>query len=494
MKKAKRMLMLTVFFAVFCGVFPMIAQAKDLEPCYHCNSTGEFYCTVCNNAGEVVCDGCGGAGGSICTGDSFKGNGCDNGYYVCASCNGDGKKRTGDGEIVEGACGNCNGAGKLRCVVCSTGTTPGWNACSGCEEDGKKECCASNCRDAKAVGWKCPYCKGTKYILVGNPMPPRESNDGVQNLPKPGDLIWVNGKSSTYGGDGDGVLMNTLDGAVPEMDSQSEDNPPQESELSMTETVLDFTNIVPDNRNSNFEIPLSIAENAASLAVATIEIEKMSAEEQQYYAALTDDELDEKLTNVQKILGSVQPRRFEDDAEELIRDIAEKNGYSTLEEGRIMPIYFEGHEELGFPIAVRVHIEKGVLSGGTDLFIYHIREDKAIEFLGKADYITYDDGSVESILFYTTGFSSFFTSAKELDTVIPVASDNGENVKEAENTIESITESTIENITENNMENENSDVTLIVVVVVIFAVASAGVILSVARKRGSVALVTKIPA
>ena len=39
---------------------------------------------------------------------------------------------------------------------------------------------------------------------------------------------------------------------------------------------------------------------------------------------------------------------------------------------------------------------------------------ETIESLGKAEYTIYDDGSVESITFYTTSFSSFFTSTTEL--------------------------------------------------------------------------------
>ena len=42
MKKIIRVLALTLAFAVLCGSFATIAYARELEPCYHCNTTGEF--------------------------------------------------------------------------------------------------------------------------------------------------------------------------------------------------------------------------------------------------------------------------------------------------------------------------------------------------------------------------------------------------------------------------------------------------------------------
>ena len=100
MKKIIRVLTLTLAFAVLCGSFATIAYAKELASCGLCNTTGEFHCKVCNNTGEVTCGGCGGAGGAKCQGDTYKGNPCDNGYYTCNSCNGDGKNRSGDGKII----------------------------------------------------------------------------------------------------------------------------------------------------------------------------------------------------------------------------------------------------------------------------------------------------------------------------------------------------------------------------------------------------------
>ncbi|MBR2509041.1 MAG: hypothetical protein IKB71_04775, partial [Lentisphaeria bacterium] len=179
--------------------------------------------------------------------------------------------------------------------------------------------------------------------------------------------------------------------------------------------------IIPPDRNQDFEIPPAESGGAEKTASAAVEVGKMTSEEQANYAGLTDEELNGKLVNVQSILQTVRPGEFAADTEELINDVAELNGIDTLEEAKIFPLSFEGHEDLGFPIAVTVRLEKGVLKGDSDLFVYHILEDRSIESLGKAEYTTYDDGSVESITFYTTGFSSFFTSSKELNIDIPAA-------------------------------------------------------------------------
>ena len=587
MKKIIRVLALTLTFAVLCGSFATIAYAKDLAECGLCNTTGEFHCKVCNNTGEVTCGGCGGEGKSKCTGES--GKGCDDGYYTCPNCNGDGKMRNGAGEVLdEGVCGNCNGSGKMRCVACHT--VPGWNICPGCDGKGKQECQNSNCKDSKAVGWKCHYCMGAGYLLAN--FWPGE-NDGIQNVPVNGDKIWFDNKSYVYSNgsvsseqpsryhnvsfgtgswkigdvtvtadktgtqkistieiitltnfdpdtmevrvgaeDGFGLILkvtngktsisaNDHDGGIPDdltfmgvekeavpggnegddENNNNGDNPNQAGKYIvwfgegswkigdvtvtadktngqyLTETdIITLTNfdpdtmevrveaedgfrttllvnngktsisantnngpvatdiafsvvakeagdtvIIPSDRNQDFEISSTESSNSKQSASARVEIGKMTEKEQENYTRLTDEELNGKLVNVQSILQTVRPGEFAADTEELINDVAELNGIDTLEEAKIFPLSFEGHEDLGFPIAVTVRLEKGVLKGDSDLFVYHILEDRSIESLGKAEYTTYDDGSVESITFYTTGFSSFFTSSKELNIDIPAA-------------------------------------------------------------------------
>ena len=475
MKKIKYSLMVFLFAGLlfFSNV---TVHAKELEVCRLCKGSRDYYCSWCNNAGTVVCDGCGGVGGSKCQGDTYKGNSCDNGYYVCKSCNGDGKNRTGDGDIVDGVCGNCNGAGQLRCVVCSTGSTPGWNVCEGCEGDGISFC--HSCTAAREIGYKCIKCTGTGYVLLANPMPPDEDNDGIKNVPVNGDHIVIDEEWHYYifGQNSDEIFpIETVPSTTdPEQSADGDSVSSNKEEKTEVESVSQ-NDIVPDNRHTNYEIPVVTSGETRENTSTTIEVGRMSNEEQVYYASLGEDELNRKLTNVRQILASVQPGIFEEDTEELIYNIAAQNGYNTLEEGRILPLYFEGHEDLGFPIAVRVYLEKGMLDGGTELYIYHICDNQKIEFLGKAEYCTYDDGSVESILFYTTGFSSFFTAASELNTIIPFISDSSDTVYGVENNIDKVVENEVENRLGGIVEAEMYYIAWIaaVVVLLIFVIRTA---------------------
>ena len=504
MKKSIRILVLALIGVMFCGSFATIAYAKELEQCRLCGGKGDYHCIACGNTGTVTCDGCGGAGGAKCQGDAYKGNSCDNGYYTCNSCNGDGK-------IIEGVCGNCSGAGKLRCVVCSNGT-PGWNACTRCGGSGDHECQVGTCKVSRQYSWHCPDCKGTGFILVGNPMPPKENNDGVRNVPVKGDYIVTNDKTwagYTYGGgtenssdgnsenqdnnndddknhgnsvseegstdsnfennenqegkyivwfgegswkigdvtvtvdkaniqylnENDIITLKNFDADTMEVRLEAEDgfrttllvnngktsisantnNGPIAIDIAFSVVAKEGdTVIIPSDRNQDFEISSTESSNSEQSASARVEVGKMTEKEQANYAGLTDEELNKKLVNVQDILNSVRLGEFADDTKEIINDIAKLNGIDNLEDGKIFPLSFTGHENLGFPIAVTVRLEKGMLESDTDLFVYHILEDETIESLGKAEYTRYDDGSVESITFYTTGFSSFFTSTTEL--------------------------------------------------------------------------------
>lgn len=73
MKKIIRLFALALIGVMFCGSFATIAYAKELELCRLCGGKGDYHCVA-----------------------------CDNGYYICSSCNGDGKNRSDDGDIIEG--------------------------------------------------------------------------------------------------------------------------------------------------------------------------------------------------------------------------------------------------------------------------------------------------------------------------------------------------------------------------------------------------------
>ncbi|MBQ9355516.1 MAG: hypothetical protein IJT84_07560 [Clostridia bacterium] len=419
MRKVLKLLSVFLVVILFCGIFVFSSFAKELEPCRLCSGKGGYHCVSCGNTGSVTCRGCGGSGKWTCPGEDGKGK-CTNGYYTCQSCNGDGKNRSGDGNIIEGNCGNCKGMGKLECWTCHGNPNRNCDKCSG---TGKEECQVETCKVSKAYGWKCPDCKGTGFILVGNPMPPKSKNDGVQNVPSKGDYIVTNDKTWAgykYGSSSDTNKSNNTSSKGNNTSSKTVVSSNTES----TQSVPDFPDadmtLVPENRNSNFDISLPVQNDVTQKSALSVRVEtgKMSDKQQKYYADLSDEKLAQILTNVRTIVASAQAGRSDSQTDKILSDIAEKNGFNSLADGKLFPLYFEGHQDVGFPICVTLGIDKGVLAGGSDIFVYHISNDGTIELLGKADYNTYDDGTVESLSFYTSSFSSFFTSSKELDVDI----------------------------------------------------------------------------
>ena len=170
--------------SMLLSLLTFVSYAADFEECYHCNNTGEFHCPECGNKGTVVCDGCGGQGRFECPGEEGKGK-CDNGYYVCPSCNGDGLSRPIPEDGEAGPCGQCGGSGKIECWHCHGA---GVIICDRCGGEGQYACRNVNCIEARKTDYKCPYCKGTGFLGDGPDFPP-EWNDGVHNIPKEGDHI-----------------------------------------------------------------------------------------------------------------------------------------------------------------------------------------------------------------------------------------------------------------------------------------------------------------
>ena len=143
-------------------------------------------------------------------------------------------------------------------------------------------------------------------------------------------------------------------------------------------------------------------------------------DKQPYYAGLTDEELEEILSRAQAIVSTVRAGDLENGMREFLRGVQDLNGLESLHDGRLYPIAFDGHLEIGFPIRVTLRLEKGALAGGYDLYVYHKDADNNVDCLGQAEYGTYEDGSVEWLSFYTDSFSDFFTGRGDIDTELPV--------------------------------------------------------------------------
>lgn len=440
MKKIIRVLALTLAFAVLCGSFATTAYAKILYQCHCCGGDGIYTCDAVDcKDGKLPCGRCNS------TGQTIEMCGDCNGTGKCRLCQGTGK-RLGDDTID---CDNCNGTGQ-----CQGG--PGWGPCTQGQYYNQCPDCTGErvvwhnnewCIYARNHDGQCPSCKGTGYEGEGGEGTP---NDGVSNVPRAGDTIYyLNGSYAIYGGgysggengsNGNGTTSTpsenttqppatTDPGPVQTEPPQQNDNPPDQSENKQPGTDFPSADItlLPENRNSDFDIPLSNEPDRTITSSVRVEMGKMTDEEQKYYAQLPEEELAQILTNVRTIVASAEPGRSDSKTDELLNSLATQNGYGSLPEGRLFPLYFEGHQEIGFPVHVTVSVEKGLLDGGTDLYVYHIAEDGIIELLGKAEYGTYEDGTIESISFYTSSFSTFFTSEKELDTDISVVTGDSES-------------------------------------------------------------------
>ena len=418
MKHAVRFLSIVWSAALLCGLLSVPAAARDLEVCRLCGGAGTYRCGACGDSGHVTCDACGGAGKRECPGEEGKGK-CDRGSYLCPGCGGDGKNRSGDGQIIEGVCGQCGGAGRLTCIRCRGA---GECACERCGGEGRAPCRIENCAAARAIGGKCPRCKGTGYILVGNPMPPASENDGTRNRPRAGDHIVTDSKTwagYTYGASDGGQTAPPSDGG--QTASPAEGEPETGGEDPSSAGIP-----VPADRESDFDLPIPGEDPASSVRPAhalRVEVGKMTDGEARIYASLPREELEEILRELQTVVASVKPGFADPATAEALSSFAAQNGYETLEEGRLFPITFAESRAFGFPVRVTVGVERGLLPGGTDLFVYRLTGSGDPEAVGKADYTTYDDGSVASVSFSTAAFSVFFTSSREPDTASPAEPD-----------------------------------------------------------------------
>ena len=173
---------------------------------------------------------------------------------------------------------------------------------------------------------------------------------------------------------------------------------------------------VPSDRNSDFEIPFLASEDGeVPAARAKIIVGRMTDGQQRNYAGLDDGELTDIISGINDSLSTAVPGDEAPFEREALEKIARERGIESFEDGRIYGIRFEDGPALPFPVEVTVKLEKGELEGGRDLYVYRLLPDGGYEPLGKAEYQTYGDGSVEKLSFMTDGFSYFFTSSVDLE-------------------------------------------------------------------------------
>ncbi len=419
MKKPISLISLVISLTLIVAFTAFPVEAKILHQCHCCGGDGIYTCDAVDcKDGKLPCGRCNS------TGQTIEMCGDCNGTGKCRLCQGTGK-RLGDDTID---CDNCNGTGQCQGGPGSGPCTQGryYNQCPDCT--GERVVWHNNewCIYARNHDGQCPICKGTGYEGDGREGTP---NDGVSNVPRAGDgIYYLNGSYAIYGGGYSGEENGSNGNETASTSPENTTQPPATTDPGPgTDFPPADMTLLPEDRNSDFDIPLSNEPDRTITSSVRVETGKMTDEEQKYYAQLPEEELAQILTNVRTIVASAEPGRSDSKTDELLNSLASQNGYESLPEGRLFPLYFEGHQEIGFPVHVTVSVEKGLLDGGTDLYVYHIAEDGIIELLGKAEYGTYEDGTIESISFYTSSFSTFFTSAKELDTDISVVTGDSES-------------------------------------------------------------------
>lgn len=393
MKKTLSLILALALVVVFATFF---AEAKILHQCHCCGGDGKYTCDAkdCKD-GKIPCGGCN------ATGQTKEKCAECNGTGQCRVCQGTGT-RPGDSTVT---CDHCKGNGQCPGGPGRGACTQGYyyKRCTDCNGEGTVWHNSQWCTYARNHGGQCPICKGTGYEGDGVEGTP---NDGVSNAPRAGDgIYYLNGTYAIYGG----ASPVAPTPATPTPAEQGQNDAPAQNEPASPVPV-------PQNRNEDYDIPLPEGTAAEKVSSSVrVQIGAMTEEEQRLYAGMAEEELARLLENVQKIVSTAQPGKADAKTEELLQALVSRNGFSSLEEASLLPIEFDGHADLGFPVQVTVRLEEGVLAGGHDLYVYHLTTDGTIELLEKADYTTYETGSVETISFHTTGFSSFFTAGKELD-------------------------------------------------------------------------------
>ena len=407
----KKTALLTALMLVVSLCLAPNVYAKDLEPCHHCGGTGRYDCLNCHNEVWIACDLCSGEKTIVC------GECSGAGYFTCPSCSGDGYTRSGNGEIppdaAPGSCGQCGGSGKLECLACRGAGAVECNRCLGA---GGRECDKDECLVARAHDWKCPFCMGTGYLLTN--FWPGE-NDGVQNMPAAGDLIWESGKSTPFGG------AEQIENPQPQPDPEPQPNPEPQPDPEPQSDPQPSDDPHSSDDPTPIDDPAPIDEPEEDYSEIFVEPERMTGEERDIFEALDEAERRAALGKAAAIISTAEPQSAGEALGAVLESIVKRSGADSMEEARIMPIGFSGRLELGFPVRITVSVPQGALDGGRNIAVFRaVEEDgeiKSLESLGRAEYRTYPDGSVSEISFLATGLSEVFTISEELSSSVSLS-------------------------------------------------------------------------
>ncbi|MBO4468240.1 MAG: hypothetical protein J5766_02955 [Clostridia bacterium] len=457
----KKVLSLILALALVFAVASFTAEAKVFHQFHCCGGDGIYTCDAKDcKGGRITCGRCNGTGQTTEKCADCGGTG------KCRVCNGSGK-RVGDNTI---ACDNCKGTGK-----CQGG--PGWGPCTNgyyynkCPDCGGEKVVWHNsewCKYAREHGGKCPICKGTGYEGDGVEGTP---NDGVSNVPHAGDgIYYLDGSYAVYGGGSSGGNSsggNSSGGGPSKTDPSDNDTAQKDNDTG------ENTKLLPEDKHTTIYLGTSSVDNgdfSGKTAIGIVRYQEMTDDQKAVYDGLSDEELNSLLVNVSDIIATAEVGKISKGSQGSVDAFCRANGINNLSDANLLPLSFDGHIEIGFPILVSVEVNPDFFDGSKPMHIFHIKEDGSI-FQIPDESINWqtrqEDDRIVRIEFFTESFSDFLLSDAEglvVTTDIETSSDKGPTVT--------------------NDDTKTSDRTIIFIIVGVFVLtAAAATTVFVLKKR-----------
>ncbi len=163
---------------------------------------------------------------------------------------------------------------------------------------------------------------------------------------------------------------------------------------------------------------------AGTTATGMVDYSQMSPDQQAVYNSIPDEQLAQILGNVQGIISTVKVGDTADESKPFVDAFMKENGIEKLDDANIIPITFDGHIEIGFPVQVSVEVDQDKFDGSKPLHVFHIKEDGSIVQIPDENvtWVTREDGKISRVEFYTDSFSDFLLTDTE-GLIVPESAD-----------------------------------------------------------------------
>lgn len=398
--KLKRIFIISIVLIIFI-ILSNTVQANLLAECNICETSGK--CTLCNGSKTNICDRCKGTKKMEC-------DQCTDGHVECSICHGSKIVKcecSGEspcpncGGTTDKTCPQCSGSGKNLCNACKGEE---YVKCTGCSGTGNVKCVRCN------GNGKCLSCKGTGY-LSGN-------NDGVNNVPKNGDLVQLlNGKTITWGSSNSTSSNNTntttnnttTNNTNTATKNTTTNNTSTNQTQEKIEEQQEEKNIITEENKSQIVIG-----NDAQSATAKFDVNDMKQDETEKFNSISNEELTEIVQKLDTIISSAKIGEVSEESNSIIETVLEKNNLKEDSSVKLCKINFDGHISIDFPVKVSINVDPNIFIEEDVIIGYHILEDGTVESLGEIQKYA-DNGKVTRIEFNTNSFSDFFLTTERLN-------------------------------------------------------------------------------